>query len=182
MSGVIGTVNRLEAMVLAFTGIEVTGALVVPDHFRDEVANLGAIRGLDELKIGIVGYPEVSSRFHERVPNVEVVELESNAQFFEGRAGDVTGLVTIAEAGAAWTMRYPHFQVVVPQGVNVKAHLVYPIAGRDLMFRGYVERWAILTLDEGTVKELYDHWILGRGAKVKTPRWSVIRNVLRWVD
>ena len=27
-----------------------------------------------------------------------------------------------------------------------------------------------------------DHWILGKGAKKSQPRWSVIRNVLGWVD
>ena len=31
------------------------------------------------------------------------------------------------------------------------------------------------------IDELYDHWILGRGAEVKQPRWSIIRDVLHWV-
>jgi len=34
----------------------------------------------------------------------------------------------------------------------------------------------------GTIQELYDHWILGRNAQPTQPRWSVIRNVLHWVD
>lgn len=168
--------------LLAFSGIEVTGALVVADHHRDEMASIDVIRRIEEVRFGVVGIPVVSARFKERLPDVELAELESNEQFFEGRAGDVMGIVTIAEAGAAWTLRYPRFQVVVPDGVNVTAQLVYPIAQRDLLFRGYVERWAILAREEGIVGELYEHWILGRGAVVKKPRWSIIRDVLGWSE
>jgi hypothetical protein len=28
----------------------------------------------------------------------------------------------------------------------------------------------------------YDYWILGRGAVKKAPRWSVMRDVLHWVE
>ena len=33
-----------------------------------------------------------------------------------------------------------------------------------------------------TLWHLYDRWILGKDAEQKEPRWSVIRNVLHWVD
>jgi hypothetical protein len=29
---------------------------------------------------------------------------------------------------------------------------------------------------------IYDHWILGKTANQRQPRWSIIRNVLHWVD
>ncbi len=31
-------------------------------------------------------------------------------------------------------------------------------------------------------REVYDRWLLGKGAVTKKPRWCVIRNVLHWVD
>jgi hypothetical protein len=90
------------------------------------------------------------------------------------------GMLTIAEAGVAWTLCVPKFQVVVPIGVDFRAQVVYPIAQRDLLVREYVERWAILAREEGIVTELHEHWVLGRGAVVKTPRWSIARDVLGW--
>ena len=33
-----------------------------------------------------------------------------------------------------------------------------------------------------TVGGLFDHWAGDGGARVKEPRWSVILNVLHWVD
>jgi hypothetical protein len=35
---------------------------------------------------------------------------------------------------------------------------------------------------DGTIQTAYDHWILGRTAEEKKPRWSVIRDVLHWVE
>jgi Na+/H+-dicarboxylate symporter len=182
MAGVAATFELLEMAVIAFSGIEVTGALVIADHLRDEVASIDAIRALDHARFGVVGYPWISSRFHERLPNVEVVEIAENHEFFEGATSDVMALLTIAEIGAAWTVRYPGFHVVVPDGVDVKGQLAYPIGGGDLVFRSYVERWATLVREDGTVDELYAHWVLGGGAKTRGPRWSVIRNVLHWVE
>jgi Na+/H+-dicarboxylate symporter len=182
MGGVVATFNLLETAVIAMSGIEVIGALVVRDHLRGNVGTLEAIRALDHPKFGVVGYPWISSRFHEWLPNVELVVIAENHEFFKGEAGDVMALVTIAETGAAWTVRYPDFHVVVPDGVDVKGQLAYPIGGGDLAFRSYVERWAILVREDGTADELHEHWILGGGARIRGPRWSVIRDVLHWVE
>jgi hypothetical protein len=32
------------------------------------------------------------------------------------------------------------------------------------------------------MQEYYDHWILGKIVGAGEPRWSVIRDVLQWVD
>jgi hypothetical protein len=182
MAGVVATFDLLETMVIGFSGIEVTGALVVRDHLRDEVGSVDAIRALDHARFGVVGYPRISSRFHERLPNAELVGFADPREFFEGDTDNVMALVTIAEAGAAWTIRYPGFHVVVPDGVDAKGQLAYPIGGGDHEFRSYIERWATLVRDDGTVDELYDHWILGGGAMPRGHRWSVIRDVLHWVE
>ena len=36
--------------------------------------------------------------------------------------------------------------------------------------------------EDGNVDELYQHWILGGGAQPRQPRWSLIRDVLGWVN
>jgi hypothetical protein len=182
MSGMVATFRDLERMVLAFSGLELTGALVVPDHLREMVASVAAIREFTDLKLCLIGDAWISARFHQRLPSVQVVEVADHAEFFERDHDENMALVTTAEAGAAWTLRYPEYHVVVPGGVDVKAELVYPIGGRDPLFRSYIERWARLAGDNGTVRELFDYWILGHGAVQHQPRWSVIRDVLHWVE
>ena len=34
----------------------------------------------------------------------------------------------------------------------------------------------------GIIDETYDYWVLGQGAQSHEPRWSIIRDVLGWVD
>jgi hypothetical protein len=34
----------------------------------------------------------------------------------------------------------------------------------------------------GTIDKLYKHWILGKSEAFQKPRWSVIRDVLHWIE
>ena len=87
-----------------------------------------------------------------------------------------------AERGSAWTLLYPQFSVVVPEPGIIKVPLAYPIAEHDAAFAGFMNTWIDLKRKDGTIQRLYDYWVLGRDAAPRQPRWSVIRNVLHWVD
>ena len=41
--------------------------------------------------------------------------------------------------------------------------------------------WIGLKRRDGFIDRLYDHWILGRTAAVRAPRWSIGRDVLALV-
>ncbi len=40
----------------------------------------------------------------------------------------------------------------------------------------------LIEKQSGGIDELYDYWIQGKIQGVQPPRWSVIRDVLGWVD
>jgi hypothetical protein len=43
--------------------------------------------------------------------------------------------------------------------------------------------WLLAEKPKGTVDALYRHWMLGEAAQAeKTPRWSMGRDVLGWVE
>jgi hypothetical protein len=46
----------------------------------------------------------------------------------------------------------------------------------------FVNSWIELKRRDRTLDRLYDHWILGESAEHAKPRWSVIRDVLGWVQ
>ena len=54
-------------------------------------------------------------------------------------------------------------------------------SGEDKMVR-LLNTWIDLKKKDKTMKILYDYWILGAAAEEKEPRWSIIRNVLGWID
>ena len=42
--------------------------------------------------------------------------------------------------------------------------------------------WIEVKKHDGIIQDAYDYWILGQGGEQKPPRWSIIQDVLHWVD
>lgn len=182
MAGIVGGYQYLHRVLYADSQVELTSSLLVPDHRRNHFISKSAINQLGPIRLGIVGAPRISQRFREQFPGIELVALDSHQDYFHGNREDLDGLAVVAEIGAAWTLRYPRFSVVVPVDVEIGSPLVYPVAGDAVDLLVFVDRWAALAMDDGTTDQLYDYWILGRGTSTVPPHWSVIRNVLHWVD
>ena len=60
--------------------------------------------------------------------------------------------------------------------------IAYPMPRRDAEWNSFIDTWVRLKVKDGTTAKLHERWILGRDAAPKEPNWSVIRNVLHWVD
>jgi hypothetical protein len=60
--------------------------------------------------------------------------------------------------------------------------LVLGLAERDPKFEEYLNNWVRLNRLNNTIDELVNHWIYGRTAVRKKPRWSFMRNVLHWIE
>jgi len=74
----------------------------------------------------------------------------------------------------------PTDSVAVPRPLQIRMPLAYPVARRDLEAARFLSTWIDLKKKDGTVEALYDHWILGRDAEARAPRWSILRDVLGW--
>ena len=91
-------------------------------------------------------------------------------------------VVVPAERGSVLTLLHPQWSVVVPQPGVIKVPVAFPLAQGDLGWATFVNTWIEMKRRDGTLDTLYRHWILGEAATRTAPRWSVIRNVLHWVD
>ena len=182
MSGVVVTTTRLEKMVFSDPYMEATLCLIVPDYRRDEFVNRTAIENIPELKIGI---PTTDDYFFDKIkeylPKAEIVEVKSIRDFFETNKNQVDALLMHAEGGSAWSLLYPKFQPVVPVPDVARIPLAYPVAGHDREFADFLSQWIKLKKGGLRFPTLYNHWILGQDAVPKRPRWSIIRDVLKWV-
>jgi Na+/H+-dicarboxylate symporter len=182
MSGIPTTPDMAEKMVFTRSHMEVTLAFLVPDHRREEFSTRDAIQRIPSLTIGAVNIPYYIRILNNYLPNAAVVRIESNRDFFSGKAEGLEVLVTTAEAGSAWSLLFPNYTVAIPKPDLLKVPLAYPVRRGDMDMLLFMNTWLDLKKKEETIQELYDYWILGKGAEKKEPRWSVIRNVLRWVD
>jgi ABC-type amino acid transport substrate-binding protein len=183
MAGILYTPHRLEEMNFSEAYLDVTIALVVKDHRRKEFASLERMKRINGLKIGVYGDElYFASKVEERLPKAKVVGIKSIRDYFEHNRDDVDALLAAAEPGAAWTLLYPDYSVVVPKPDFALLPLGYPIAKGDQDMVNFLNHWIDLKKKDKTIEKFYNYWILGRGAVEKKPRWSVIRNVLHWVD
>ena len=182
MSGLVGTLERAEAMQHTDSHMTVTLALVVEDFRAPKFRTAALIRDSD-LRIG---YVDLSlgfvSRLRKALPNAELVNLQTAQQFFEKEDSELDALLVSAESGSAYTLLYPDFAVVIPKELKVSLPLFYAIGNRDEQMTDFLEHWITLRRDDGTVNEYYDYWILGKSARNQKPRWCVIRDVLHWVE
>ncbi len=177
-----GSVTRYQAMLFTDPYTEVTPALVVRDHRRDEFDTATEIRELDELRIAAFVDPYILRKIEEGLPGAEIVQLGSAAEFFDGSRDNLDALITSAESGSAWTLIHPKFTVVLLRGEVTRWPMHFPIAGRDQVLAEFMNDWIVLKKGDGTIRRAYDHWILGRTAEQQGPRWSIIRDVLHWVE
>ncbi len=188
MSGVYGTAEQSGDIRISDPYLFATMSLVVPDHRDVDFATTRAIRGLDKVRVGVhrsLAGEEIVRSAMSGYRNVEFVVLDTYRDFFEqqGVGEGLDALYTGAESGSAWTLLYPDFQVVTPWSDDYTIPLVYPYSGdEDNEMDEFIDHWVLLKQHDGTTERAYEHWILGKGGEKQTPRWSVIRNVLGWVD
>ena len=183
MSGLVGTLERSEIMQHTNSYLDVNLALVVRDYRARSFKTLDSIRSLGVIRVGFV---DLSRGFVDRIqtaiPKAELVEIKNNRDYFAGKTEPLDALLVSAESGAAFTLGYPEYEVVVPSDLRIKLPLFYGIGNQDAQMREFLEHWITLRAKDGTAAEYYDHWVLGKTARATEPRWSVMRNVLGWVE
>ena len=182
MSGVAITTTRAASTLLSTSYLDETVGLVVPDHAREEFSRWSDIRARPATTIAISDVPYYIDKFREALPRAELRITPDMEGAFKPGAPYVDAIALTAERGSAWTLRYPRFSVVVPQPGIMKVPLAYPIASHDQAFASFINSWIELKRKDGTIDTLYGYWVLGHDATPASPRWSIIRNVLHWVD
>ncbi len=180
MSGVPVTTDRAARLLLSPSYLDETLALVVADRDRGRFTRWADVRNR-HLRLAVPNLSYFVTAVREAMPFAEVVTFTSAREMFD-KAGAVDAFVLTAERGSSWTLLYPQLSVAVPMPASVKVPLAYVVPDRDTAFAAFVGTWIDLKKKDGTIQTLYNHWILGRSTKNPRPRWSIIRDVLHWVD
>ena len=184
MAGVLLTTRRASRVEFSPPYLDETLAFVVPDHRRGEFSDAARVRATAGLRVGVPDLPYVRQLVEREFPNVTIVplSLSDTEGYFAGRGERerLDALCLTAERGSFITLLYPAWSVAVPHPLDVRLPLAYPVARHDLEMARFLGLWIDLKRKDGTIQALYDHWILGKDAKARQPRWSILRNVLGW--
>ena len=159
--------------------IELHGAVVVPDHRVEDFRSERSIQRLNQLRIGYVEDGVMVRTGRHEIPDLEMVPLATAEEYLTGEVEDIDGLLTTAESGAIYTMMHPAFSVVVPEDMHARVPIVFAVAA-DPDLVSIVDRFLQIKRADGTVDELYQHWILGKDESSADKRWSVVKDVFGW--
>jgi Na+/H+-dicarboxylate symporter/ABC-type amino acid transport substrate-binding protein len=184
MAGVLLTTRRASRVDFSAPYLDEVLAFVVPDHRRAEFSDAAWVRSQQGLRVGVPDLPYVAQLVAREFPNVTVVPLPLNETegTLTGREGEahLDAVCLTAERGSFLTLLHPAYSVAVPHPLDIRLPLAYPVARHDLEMARFLGLWIDLKRRDGTIQALYDHWILGKDAKARRPRWSILRDVLGW--
>jgi ABC-type amino acid transport substrate-binding protein len=158
--------------------------LIVPDHRREAFRSWAGIRAIEGLRMAIIDDPSDLTLLHGLLPNATPVPYRNKEdvdRILAAGAPDVDAIAMFAEEAAAWTLRHPEFSFVAPSP-TVFIPGGYAVARGDVDMLVYLDAWLLNAKLDGTVDELYRYWMLGQVKATQPPRWSVVRDVLGWID
>jgi ABC-type amino acid transport substrate-binding protein len=181
VSGLAMDLELLGDIAYSRPVLQLNRSLVVADYRVREFDALSDLRKHEALTFVYAPSDGEISSFKADFPNITFKEIEGYRDFFKQAPGTYDGLLISAQAGSAWTLFFPNYGVAMVNKEN-SYPVVYGVqVGNEQLIR-LVDTWLELKHSDGSVALAYDYWILGKGAKKSQPRWSVIRNVLGWVD
>jgi len=177
--------RRTEAFTMTIPVYTSSVGFIVPDHQRHAFERWDAIRGRGtSVRIAVPDNPEAIAFTRSMLPQAVLVPLSglgAQREVFESQSSAVDAIGGLSEEGAAWTLLYPRFTLVVPKP-TVFTPQGFGVARGNQSLAQTLDAWITEEKARGTIDAVYRYWMLGEAAKSeKPPRWSVIRNVLHWV-
>jgi ABC-type amino acid transport substrate-binding protein len=179
MSGTVVTADRALTVRFSKPYLDETLAFIVLDYRRSAFGTWDDIRAAGSLRVGVPVTPYYLDFLRTRLPSATVVKFSSPEEMFQSVKPPLDALVLTAERGSAYTLLHPQYSVVVPKPEPLKVPLAYVIAGQDDALATLVDTWIDLKKKDGTIDELFAHWIMGRNAAPHQRRWSILDNVIR---
>ena len=175
IGGLIVNPERLAKANFSNPYMNMTTAVVVKDHRRNQFKSWRLIDKEPIIRLGVVGERRANS-FKAYLPNTELVLLETYSEFFTDNPKRADALVISAEAGSAWTILYPSYSVAVP-GPHINASFALAMPLDTLGIEDFVNDWLQMKTTSGLIDKLYKKWILGTKEEQKKGRWSIGRDL-----
>ena len=182
IGGMAVTTDRARAMRLSASYLSETLGFVVRDDQRRAFESWDTIREHHGLTIAVPAVPHFVDAIRQQLPEARLVPVTTADVMFGANAPAADAMMMPAERGSAWTLRYPQFTVVVPAPDVVKVPLAFGLPRGEEELARLIDTWIDLKRDDSTIQRLYEYWMLGREAIPSQPRWSIIRDVLNWVE
>lgn len=177
MSGILMTEDRIRVMDFTKPYRQENIVLVVPSYRENEFIDINKITKDPNLKIRVVGGFEFLARRH--FPLAQIISDESDNSFVDGK---MDAWLTIRMEGFVWTLSHPDFTLIDYKGALGERYLAYAIRSGSQDWPTFLNNWLVLKEQSGFKEKMTRYWLEGESLQTIPRRWSIIRNVLHWVD
>ncbi len=182
MSELTITKRRLKSMYFSDPYLDSRLVFVMRKKFSKELTSVNAVLQNPAVQVCVIKGSSYDGMARDLFPASQIVavdDLEDFAKYYPH------SVLLIGEPQAiAWSLNYPNFTVVVPDPLICQESFAYALPAGSDRFLTFINLWLKLKQNEGFTKAQYDLWVLGKTRNImqQEPRWSVLRNVLHWVD
>ena len=179
-SGIYVTDARLQRFEVSEPYYKSPLALIVRAADAEKFLSLEAIEAQADLTIAVfrdpVLVPLAQRLFRDAKVNVKV--LESYADLAE--QADIDAALWTLEQAKAWAASRSLYTAVVPKDMGGELLIAYLIPRGARELRLFVNYWLRLQRVDGFHQSTVRHWLDGEPEPRKTPRWSILGNLLGW--
>ncbi|MBL4815354.1 MAG: cation:dicarboxylase symporter family transporter [Shewanella sp.] len=181
MSGLAMDIEQMDKLSYAEPVLELNLAIATRDHMVNKFKRNEDILKMQNITIAYVEHGDIIQEAKQRYPNLKFVKISGYKNFFRQKKGEYDAVVISAQAGSAWTLFFPGYGIAIPETTS-RYPVAYAVAQSNQSLLNYVNNWQKLRKIDGHQERIYNYWMLGQGATEIKPRWSIIRDVLHWVD
>lgn len=179
------TINEPRLKALTFTESYMSPRLcfIVPAKIKKLFETIEAINeNHKKVQIAVLKGSSYQAAAKELFPNIKLLLLNDYAEF--GDAPENAALLWEEQEAIAWSLTRRNYRIIFPQPSMGRDTLSYAIRNDSPRFIHYLDQWLELKKTQGFTGNQYELWIKGKTDIVaqNEPRWSIIRNVLHWVD
>ncbi len=181
MSSVSINEERLKSISFSSSYIEPEFVFLTSSKEKKHFSSLPYVKEHANLSIAVLKGSSFENVAKELFPNHKILFLSNYNDFPTSQAD---ALLWEEQQAIAWSIRHREFRVVFPTPSIGKDTLSYAMRANNPRFLNYLNQWLQLKRVQGYTQKQYDLWILGKTEIVAPyePRWSVIRDILHWIE
>ena len=180
--GALSTPTTMQYINFSKPYINIHACIIVPDHLTNEYKKLKDVVEIRNVKLGVL---TTDTYLLEKARSVfykaDFVQISSIDEIKNPDLG-LDAILTAAENGAAWTLLNPEFSIVIPEGLRFKQTVAFGIKEGENNWENYLNNWIDLKKEGYRFNQFYDYWILGLDINEENKKWSVVKDVLHWVE
>lgn len=177
MSAIIMSEERIQKVEFSHFYTEQNNVLLIKTKNKRAFSHLSKIQKERDIKIGATGAYQVV--FDRHFPNAQLVHGTLD-DFLKNKAD---AWIWSHVPASIWCINHPGYSVAEYGSLLGKLYFSYPVKMGASEFLSFLNNWMILKQQSGFTHMQYRYWIHGTlPPKPAEKRWSILRNVLHWVD